>query len=101
MFWTPVEQSVFPALAASQTYWPGQYPDWERRTPQQLGLDPAKIQQAKNAIKRVTSYGSIDGLFAAGDVTAGSEESYGTIGAVVAWGSIGGHFSAAVSIAAW
>jgi len=35
-----------PAPAASQAYFPGPYPDWERRTPAELGLDAARIQQA-------------------------------------------------------
>ena len=35
-----------PSLASSQTYWPGRNLDWERRRPEELGLDPAKIQQA-------------------------------------------------------
>ncbi len=35
-----------PALASGQTYWPGRNLDWERRRPEELGLDPAKIQQA-------------------------------------------------------
>lgn len=30
----------------SAVYFPGPYPDWERRTPAQLGLDPAKIREA-------------------------------------------------------
>ena len=32
--------------AVSQDYWPGRNLDWERRRPQDLGLDAAKIQQA-------------------------------------------------------
>ncbi|HUF75084.1 MAG TPA: serine hydrolase [Longimicrobiales bacterium] len=32
--------------AASQDYFPGQYPDWERRAPAELGLDAAGIQRA-------------------------------------------------------
>jgi CubicO group peptidase (beta-lactamase class C family) len=35
-----------PAPAAGQAYFPGPYPDWERRTPAELGLDAARIQQA-------------------------------------------------------
>ncbi|MEO2124444.1 MAG: serine hydrolase, partial [bacterium] len=33
-------------LASAQTYWPGQNLDWERKSPEEAGLDPAKIQQA-------------------------------------------------------
>ena len=32
--------------AAAQTYFPGRHPDWERRTPEQAGFDPAGIQRA-------------------------------------------------------
>jgi CubicO group peptidase (beta-lactamase class C family) len=35
-----------PAAGTSQDYFPGRYPDWERRTPADLGLDAARIQQA-------------------------------------------------------
>ena len=35
-----------PAPAASQAYFPGAYPDWERRAPGELGLDAARIQRA-------------------------------------------------------
>jgi CubicO group peptidase (beta-lactamase class C family) len=43
---------LWAALAAAassvqaQTYWPGRNLDWERRRPEQLGLDAAKIQEA-------------------------------------------------------
>ena len=33
-------------LASAQTYWPGQNLDWERKSPEEAGFDPAKIQQA-------------------------------------------------------
>ena len=35
-----------PAPAASQAYFPGPYPDWERREPAEVGLDAAGIQRA-------------------------------------------------------
>jgi CubicO group peptidase (beta-lactamase class C family) len=35
-----------PGPLASQSYVPGRHPDWERRTPQQVGFDPAKLQAA-------------------------------------------------------
>ena len=35
-----------PHLLTAQTYFPGRHPDWERRTPEQLGLDAAAIQRA-------------------------------------------------------
>ena len=35
-----------PHLLTAQSYFPGRHPDWERRTPEQLGLDPAAIQRA-------------------------------------------------------
>ena len=35
-----------PHLLAAQSYFPGRHPDWERRTPAQLGLDPAAIERA-------------------------------------------------------
>ena len=34
-----------PHLSA-QSYFPGRHPDWERRTPAELGLDPAAIRRA-------------------------------------------------------
>jgi CubicO group peptidase (beta-lactamase class C family) len=37
---------VAPAPAASQAYFPGQYPDWEHRAPAELGLDAARVQRA-------------------------------------------------------
>jgi CubicO group peptidase (beta-lactamase class C family) len=38
-----------PSLAAAQQYWPGRNLDWERRTPAQLGLDVALVQEAVRA----------------------------------------------------
>jgi CubicO group peptidase (beta-lactamase class C family) len=38
--------SAPPAPAAGQAYFPGAYPDWERRAPAELGLDAARIRQA-------------------------------------------------------
>lgn len=38
--------AAIPMQASGQTYWPGRNLDWERRRPEELGLDPAKIQQA-------------------------------------------------------
>ena len=35
-----------PHPLSAQSYFPGRHPDWERRTPEQLGLDPAAIQRA-------------------------------------------------------
>ena len=35
-----------PIGAAAQAYFPGQYPDWERRAPAELGLDADLIQEA-------------------------------------------------------
>ena len=35
-----------PSPATGQAYFPGQYPDWERRAPAELGLDAARIQRA-------------------------------------------------------
>ncbi len=35
-----------PIGAAAQAYFPGQYPDWERRTPAELGLDADLIEEA-------------------------------------------------------
>ena len=35
-----------PAGAAAQSYFPGQYPDWERRAPVELGLDADLIAEA-------------------------------------------------------
>lgn len=35
-----------PHLLSAQSYFPGRHPDWERRTPEQLGLDPAVIERA-------------------------------------------------------
>ena len=35
-----------PHLLSAQSYFPGRHPDWERRTPEQLGLDAAAIQRA-------------------------------------------------------
>jgi CubicO group peptidase (beta-lactamase class C family) len=35
-----------PAPAAGQAYFPGSYPDWERRAPADLGLDASRIQRA-------------------------------------------------------
>ena len=35
-----------PHLLSAQSYFPGRHPDWERRTPAELGLDPAAIQRA-------------------------------------------------------
>ena len=35
-----------PHLLTAQSYFPGRHPDWERRTPEQLGLDPAAIRRA-------------------------------------------------------
>ncbi|MDE2676392.1 MAG: serine hydrolase [Gemmatimonadetes bacterium] len=37
-----------PHLLTAQSYFPGRHPDWERRTPEQLGLDAAAIQRAVN-----------------------------------------------------
>ncbi|MYA42189.1 MAG: serine hydrolase [Gemmatimonadetes bacterium] len=39
-------QSVVVQSAAAQTYFPGRHPDWERRTPEQAGFDPAGIARA-------------------------------------------------------
>ena len=39
-------QSVVAQSAAAQTYLPGRHPDWERRTPEQAGFDPAGIARA-------------------------------------------------------
>lgn len=30
----------------AQTYWPGNHLDWERRSPEEAGFDPAKLQEA-------------------------------------------------------
>ncbi|HIF39443.1 MAG TPA: serine hydrolase, partial [Gemmatimonadetes bacterium] len=38
--------TFIPATLNAQTYWPGTHPNWDRRNPEQLGLDPDKIQQA-------------------------------------------------------
>ena len=35
-----------PHLLSAQSYFPGRHPDWERRAPAELGLDPAAIQRA-------------------------------------------------------
>lgn len=35
-----------PHLLSAQSYFPGRHPDWERRTPEQLGLDAAAIERA-------------------------------------------------------
>jgi len=35
-----------PAAAVAQSYFPGAYPDWERRAPAELGLDGARIDRA-------------------------------------------------------
>ena len=35
-----------PSFGSGQTYWPGRNLDWERRRPEELGLDAAKIRQA-------------------------------------------------------
>ena len=37
-----------PHHLTAQSYFPGRHPDWERRTPEQLGLDVAAIQRAVN-----------------------------------------------------
>ena len=33
-------------LVSAQTYFPGRHPDWERRTPEEAGFDPAAIRRA-------------------------------------------------------
>jgi len=33
-------------VGAAQTYWPGQNLDWERKSPEEVGFDPTKIQEA-------------------------------------------------------
>ena len=33
-------------LLSAQSYFPGRHPDWERRTPEEAGFDPAAIQRA-------------------------------------------------------
>ena len=38
-----------PGNLSSQTYWPGSHPNWDRRDPAELGLNPAKIQEAVEA----------------------------------------------------
>ncbi len=38
--------TLAPQPALGQAYFPGAYPDWERRAPAQLGLDAARIQRA-------------------------------------------------------
>ena len=35
-----------PSLVGAQQYWPGRHLDWERRSPAQMGLDPALVQEA-------------------------------------------------------
>jgi CubicO group peptidase (beta-lactamase class C family) len=35
-----------PSFGSGQTYWPGRNLDWERRRPEELGLDAAKLRQA-------------------------------------------------------
>ena len=35
-----------PHLLAAQSYFPGRHPDWERRAPEELGLDAAAIRRA-------------------------------------------------------
>lgn len=37
---------ALPATTEAQAYFPASYPDWEHRTPGELGLDEAKIRQA-------------------------------------------------------
>ena len=37
---------ALPMQAACQAYFPGTYPDWERREPAELGLDATRIQRA-------------------------------------------------------
>ena len=32
-----------PGNLSSQTYWPGSHPNWDRRDPAELGLNPAKM----------------------------------------------------------
>jgi len=48
---SPVALTLLLALAApspatSQAYFPGPYPDWEHRSPAEMGLDAARIQRA-------------------------------------------------------
>ena len=33
-------------LLSAQSYFPGRHPDWERRTPEEAGFDPAAVQRA-------------------------------------------------------
>ncbi|SVD77698.1 uncharacterized protein METZ01_LOCUS430552, partial [marine metagenome] len=41
--------TVIPGSLSAQTYWPGAHPNWDRKSPEQLGLDPDKIQEAVEA----------------------------------------------------
>ena len=38
--------AAMPSSAIGQTYWPGVRLDWERKSPQEAGFDPAKIREA-------------------------------------------------------
>jgi CubicO group peptidase (beta-lactamase class C family) len=44
----------------AQTYWPGRNLDWERRQPEQLGLDSAKITEALDLASRSETNGPRD-----------------------------------------
>ena len=41
-----VALASMPTSATGQTYWPGTHLDWDRKSPQEAGFDPAKIREA-------------------------------------------------------
>lgn len=46
VFLAPVDLAAQTPDPAAEVYWPGPRDDWERRTPEQVGMDGAKIQEA-------------------------------------------------------